>query len=90
MKYGQFIENNMRNNFIEKSFLKYGGKASPRPFYKKSKFNISLDQQSEMLYSLFLLCSLVEVYQNIFKTKVLTACFDLHKAFSKKQRDVWN
>ena len=81
MKYGQFIENIMRNNFVEKSFPKYGEKASPRPFYKKSKFNISLDQQSEMLYSLFLLCSQVEVYQNIFKTKVLTACFDLHKAF---------
>ena len=44
MKYGQFIENNMRKNFVEKSFLKYGGKASLRPFYKKSKFNISLDQ----------------------------------------------
>ena len=49
VKFGQLIEYNIRNNFLEKSYTKYCGKASPSPFYKKSKFSISLDQQSEML-----------------------------------------
>ena len=35
MKFGQLIEYNMRNIFLEKSHSKYGAEASPRPFYKK-------------------------------------------------------
>ena len=34
---------------LEKSYTKYGGEASPRPFYKKLKISIYLDEQSEML-----------------------------------------
>ena len=49
MKVGQLIEYNMTNLFLEKSYTKYGGETSPRPFYKKSNLNISLDQLSEML-----------------------------------------
>ena len=49
MDFGQMTENNMRNVFIEKSYTKCSGEASPRPFYKKSKLSIPLDQQSEML-----------------------------------------
>ena len=49
MKFGPLIEHNMRNIFLEKSYAKCVGKASPRLFYKKSKFNISLDQQLQML-----------------------------------------
>ena len=49
MKFGQLIKHNMRNIFLEKSNKKCGGKASPRPFHKKSKLSISLDQQSEIL-----------------------------------------
>ena len=47
MKFDQLIECNMRNIFLEKSYTKCGGEASPRPFYKKSKLIISLDQQCE-------------------------------------------
>ena len=43
MKFGQLTEYNDRNVFIEKSFTKCGGETIPRPFYKKSKMNISLD-----------------------------------------------
>ena len=39
----------MKNIFIEKSYAKCGGKDSLRPFYKISKFSISVDQQSQML-----------------------------------------
>ena len=49
MDFGQMTENNMRNVFIEKSYTKCSGEARPRPFYKKSKLSIPLDQQSEML-----------------------------------------
>ena len=49
MKFGQLIEYNMRKIFLEKSYSKCGGKASPRSFYKKSKLNISLDQPSALL-----------------------------------------
>ena len=49
MKFDQLIEYNMKNIFLEKSYTKFGRKASPRPFHKKSKLSISLNQQSEML-----------------------------------------
>ena len=37
------MEYNMRNIFLEKSYTKYGGETSPRPFYEKSKFSKSMD-----------------------------------------------
>ena len=37
IRFGQLIEYNMRNNFLEKSYTKYSGEASPRHFYKKIK-----------------------------------------------------
>ena len=54
MKFGQFVEYNMRNNFLEKSCTKIDEKARAIPFLKKSKLNISLDQHSGILYGLFL------------------------------------
>ena len=44
MTFGQLIEYNMRNIFIEKSYTKRAGETIRRPLPKKSKFNISLDQ----------------------------------------------
>ena len=55
MKFGQLIECNMTNTFLEKSYTKRGGETSPRPFSGKWKLSISLNQQSTILYSLFLL-----------------------------------
>ena len=34
IKYGQLIEYNIRNIFVENTYLKYGGEANPRPFHK--------------------------------------------------------
>ena len=48
MKIDQLIEFEI-NVFLEKLYIKCGGEASPRLFYKKSTLSISLDQQSEML-----------------------------------------
>ena len=53
IKFGQLTRYNMRDNFIEKSYAKYGGETIPRSFSKKSKLSISLDQLSKVLYSLF-------------------------------------
>ena len=55
MKFGQLIEYNMRNIFVEKSYIKCAGETIPRPLSKKSKLSISLDQQCKVLNSLFLL-----------------------------------
>ena len=44
MKFGQLREYKSRNSFPEKSYTKCGGETIPRPFFKKSKLSISLDQ----------------------------------------------
>ena len=45
----------MRNIFLEKSYTRYGVETIPRLFSTKSKFSKPLDQESKILYSLFLL-----------------------------------
>ena len=45
----------MRNIFVEKPYIKWGGETIPRPFFKKLRLNIALDQNSEVLYSLVFL-----------------------------------
>ena len=65
MKFGQLIECHIRNNFLEKSYTKCGGETSPRLFFEKLKLSISLDQYSNVLYSLFLLYAklrAIEIY----------------------------
>ena len=74
-KFGQLIEYNMRNMFLEKSYTKFGEETSPRPF-KDSGLYLSLDQQSKISYCLFLLYVQVEDYQN--KTP--------YKTFSKTKK----
>ena len=44
MKFGQLMECNMRNIFLEKSYTKWGGETSPRPFSEKLELSVSLDQ----------------------------------------------
>ena len=44
MKFGQFIERNMRNIFLEKLCTKCDVKTIPRPFSKKLKSSLSMDQ----------------------------------------------
>ena len=48
MKFGQVIEYNMINIFLEKSYTECAGEACPRPSYEKSKLSVYLDQQFEM------------------------------------------
>ena len=44
IKFGQLLEYNMRNIFLEKSYAKYGGETIRTPFSKKPKLSLSLDQ----------------------------------------------
>ena len=60
MKYDQLIDYNVRNIFLKKSYTKYDGETSPRPFSEKLKLSISLDQESKVSYSLFLLYAKTE------------------------------
>ena len=53
MKFGQLIEYNMRNIFVEKSYTNCAEETIPS--LKKSKLSISLDQYRKVLNSLFLL-----------------------------------
>ena len=55
MEFGQLIEYNMRNIFLEKLYTKCGGETIPRNFSEKTQLSIFLDQLSKVLYSLFLL-----------------------------------
>ena len=55
MKFDQLIDYNMRNIFLKKSYIKCDAETSPRPFSEKLKLSISLDQESKISCSLFLL-----------------------------------
>ena len=44
MEFGQLIECNMRNIFLEKSYTRCDGESIPRPLSEKSKLSISLDE----------------------------------------------
>ena len=44
MKFGQLIDFNIRNIFLEKSYTKWGRETTPRVFSEKLKLKISLDQ----------------------------------------------
>ena len=90
MEFGHLIEYNMRNIFHEKSYIKNGRKTIPLTFSKKSKLSIFLYQQSEVLYSLYLLHVQVESYHNILKLSYKPLPFNLYKAFLKNKNEVWN
>ena len=75
MEFGQLKDYNI-NIFLEKSYTTCGGEASRRPF-----LSILLDQQSEMLYSLFLFYVQVKDFQNILKLKFWPLALTLRKVF---------
>ena len=67
MKFGQLIEHNMKKTFLEKSYTKCYGETIPRPFSKKSKLSVFLEQYSKVLYNLFYLYAklrAIKIYRN--------------------------
>ena len=75
------------NIFLEKSFKKSAEETSPRPWYKKSLLSISLDQQSEILYS-FLFYVQFKDYQNILKLRCWPLAFTSYKALLLKKKQI--
>ena len=70
MEFGQLIRYNMRNIFLENSSQYLVEKLVPDPFLKTLEIlSISLDQHSEILYSLFLLYNQVDNCQNKLKLR---------------------
>ena len=69
MKIGQVIEWKTRNISLKKSYTKCGGETVPRLFLTKSKLSISLDQQSKVLYGLFILYVKLRAFK-IYETKL--------------------
>ena len=63
MKPAQLVEYNLRHIFLEKSYTKCGGETITRPFSKKSKLSLSLDQYSKVLYILFVIVCQVEDFR---------------------------
>ena len=75
----------MRNIFLEKPYIKCGGETIPRPFSKKSKLGISLDQYSKVLYSFFVVCQ-VEDYRNVLELSCKPLAYTSYKAFLKNKK----
>ena len=64
MKPAQLVEYNLRHIFLEKSYTKCGGETITRPFSKKSKLSLSLDQYSKVLYILLLLFAKLRSFES--------------------------
>ena len=67
MRFGYFIESNMRKIVVEKSYRKCAGETIPRPVSKKSKLSISLDQYGKVLKFVSVVCQF-KGYRNIVKS----------------------
>ena len=48
MTFGQLIEYNTRNIFLEKSYTKYGEETIPKPSSKKSKASVCMKKQPKV------------------------------------------
>ena len=77
----------MRNIFLEKSYTKCNGETIPKPLFKKSKLSTSMDQQSKVLCSLFLLHAKVRTVE-ILKLSCIPLTFTSFLT-KKKQKVVW-
>ena len=78
MKFGQLIEYNMRNIFLEKSYTKYDTETLPRSFSKNAKLSTYLDRYSKVLY--------IEDYQKWLKLSCRPFAFISYKAFLKNKK----
>ena len=85
MKFGQLIERNMRNIFLEKSYAKYDEETSPRLFPEKRKLSIFLDQEPKVLYSLFYCMPSLGLLKHN-ETKLHTTFFYLLSFLKNKKR----
>ena len=77
----------MRNIFIGKLYAKFEEKLIPDPFLKNENWAyLSLDQQFEILYNIFLRYIQVEDYRNILKLTCWLLAFISYQAFLKNKK----
>ena len=81
IKFGQLIEYNMRNIFLEKSYTKCGRKTISRPFSKKSKLSFILK-----FYIFVSIVCQVEDYRKCLKLSCIPLAFTSYKAFLKNKK----
>ena len=79
MKFGQLIKHNVRNIFLEKSYTKYSGEASPRPFYKKQNWEHLLVNSQKCYKCYSFNCMYKSKLPDYIKINVPTTCFYLKR-----------
>ena len=90
MKFGQLLEYNIRNIFLEIPCSKCVGKTCPRAIFKKIKIeHICELTVSSFIDFVFFVCPSRRPPKHI-ETKFLTTCLYLTQSFLKKQQKVWN
>ena len=85
MEFRELIEYRMRNIFHEKSYTKCDREAFPRPFSKKSKLTISLNQHSKVLH-IFFYCLPNWDYWKWLKLRCRPLAFTSYIAYSKNKK----
>ena len=83
MKFAQLIECSVRNIFLEKSYTEFSEETIPRLFSKKSTLSISLDQQSKVSYSQFVLYAKLRA---ILKLSYKIIAINSYKTFLKNKK----
>ena len=77
----------MCNIFLEKSYTKCGGETILRPFSKKWKLSISLDQYSKVLHILFLLFAKFRTIESDWlELTCRSLAFTSYKTFLKNRK----
>ena len=76
IKYGQLIEYNMKKNFLEKSYIKYGGILFPDPFLKNQNWAY-LWINNPKFYTACFYCIPTWGLSEYIETKLQTTCFYL-------------
>ena len=82
-KFGQLIEYNMRNIFLERSYTKCGGEIFPRPFSENQNWGYK-----KFIQFIFIVCQ-VEGYRIILEINYRPLAFTSYKAYLKdKERSI--
>ena len=84
MKFGQLIEYNIKNIFLEKSYTKCGRETIPRPFSKKSKLSLTLDQHFKVYIFGLIVCQVKDYWKRL-KLSCRPFTFTSYKAVLKNK-----
>ena len=84
MKFGQLIEYNLTNIFLERSYTKCGGEIIPRPFFKKSKLSLRMNIIKFYIFCFYCLPSWG--LSKVIETKLHITCIYLKQSFLKNKK----